>query len=61
MRKLYSGESLRMASDYPMVMLQPFGQCGRWTLMNENYIWMVNTNGHFIERHPRRRNQELDQ
>jgi hypothetical protein len=61
MQKLYSGETLCMASDYPILMLQPFGQHGRWTLMNEDYIWMVNTNGHFIERHPRRRKQELGQ
>ncbi len=61
MQKLYSGESIRMVSAYPIVMLQPFGQHGRWTLMNEDYIWMVNSNGHFMERHPRRRKQELDQ
>ncbi len=60
MQKLYSGESLRMASAYPTVMLQPFGQHGRWTLMNEDYVWIVNSNGHFIERHPRRRKNELE-
>lgn len=61
MQKLYSGESIRMASEYPIVMLQPFGQHGRWTLMNENYIWMVNTNGYFMERHVRGRKEALEQ
>jgi len=60
MHKLYSGESIRMASDYPIVMLQPFGQHGRWTLMNEDYIWIVNSNGHFIERNHRSRKKGLD-
>jgi hypothetical protein len=60
MQKLYSGESIRMASPYPVVMLQPFGQHGRWTLMNEDYVWIVNSNGHFIERCSRRRKKEFE-
>ncbi len=60
MQRLYTGEPVCMASAYPTVMLQPFGQHGRWTLMNENHIWIVNTNGHFIERHPRRRKTEFE-
>lgn len=61
MHKIYSGESLRMISEYPLIMLQPFGQHGRWTLMNEDYVWLVNANGHFMERSPRRRKQEIEQ
>ena len=61
MRKLYSGESLRMASAYPIVILQPYGQHGQWTLMNEDNIWLVNSNGHFIERHCRKRKKEIEQ
>lgn len=55
MHKLFSGESIRMASPYPTLMLQPFGNHGRWTLMNENHIWIINTNGHFLDRYPRKR------
>jgi len=54
MQRLYTGESLRMASVYPRLMLQPFGQHGRWTLTNENKIWIVNFNGHFLERSSRK-------
>jgi hypothetical protein len=61
MRKLYSGESIRMASVYPIVILQPYGQHGQWTLMNEDYIWLVNSNGHFIERNTRKRKKEKEQ
>jgi hypothetical protein len=61
MRKLYSGESIRMASAYPSIMLQPFGQHAQWTLMNEDYIWILNSNAYFIERYSRRRKQELKQ
>ncbi|CAF2387183.1 unnamed protein product [Rotaria sp. Silwood2] len=61
MQKLYSGDSVRMASEYPFLMLQPREQHGQWTLMNENYIWIINSNACFIERYPRKRKQELDQ
>ncbi|CAF0794380.1 unnamed protein product [Rotaria sordida] len=61
MQKLYSGESIRMASDYPFLMLQSYGEHGQWTLINENYIWIINSNGHFIVRHARKRNKELEQ
>lgn len=58
MHKLFSGESIRMASAYPVLMLQPFGNHGRWTLMNEDHIWIVNINGHFLDRYPRKRSKQ---
>lgn len=54
MQRLYTGESVRMASDYPILRMQSFGQHGRWILTNEDTIWIVNFNGHFLERCSRR-------
>ncbi|CAF0924934.1 unnamed protein product [Rotaria sp. Silwood1] len=61
MQKLYSGESIRMASEYPLLMLQPYGQNGQWVLMDENYILIINSNARFIQRHPRKWKKELEQ
>lgn len=54
MTKLFTGESIRMVSAYPSLMLQPFGNHGRWSLMNEDHIWIINTNGYFLDRSPRK-------
>ncbi|CAF3968970.1 unnamed protein product [Adineta steineri] len=61
MRKLYSGESIRMASTYPTIILQPYGQHGQWTLMNENYIWILNAKARFIERYFRELKEKMIQ
>ncbi|CAF1441583.1 unnamed protein product [Adineta ricciae] len=54
MRKLFSGEMIRMASAYPKLQLQPScGQYAQWTLTNEKYIWSLNSKAHFLERYTR--------
>lgn len=54
MNKLFTGESIRMVSAYPSLILQPFGNYGRWSLMNEDHVWIVNRNGYFLDRYPRK-------
>lgn len=56
MQKLFTGQLLRMGSTYPNVSFQPFGENGQWTLMNEDYIWKIGSNGYIIERRSREKN-----
>lgn len=61
MQKLHSGESIRMITDYPNVMLYPFEKHGQWILMNEDYIWKINSNGYCIEYYRRTRKNKVEE
>ncbi|CAF2134803.1 unnamed protein product [Rotaria magnacalcarata] len=61
MKKLHSGEPIRMASAYPNVNIRPYAHHGQWILMNEDFIWRIDFNGQLIEHQSRQQKKEIDQ